>query len=110
MGNGNEETMPAQSTRDSAVEVATQVNAGMAGLGILTFALFPLTVPGLVLFVIAPLVALAVVGAVLAAPFVLVLSLVLIVRRRRSRRRARRSTEPAGAPPEAGFVRHRAPA
>jgi Flp pilus assembly protein TadB len=102
--------MPTESRKDSAVEVATQVNAEMAGLGILTFALFPLAVPGLVLFVIAPLVALAVVGAVLAAPFVLVLSLFLIVRRRRSRRRARRSTKRAGTPPEAGFVRHRAPA
>ena len=60
--------------------------AVLAGLGILTMALFPLALPGL-LFVVAPLALVAVVGLLVAIPFVLPLWLARIVMRRRSRRR-----------------------
>ena len=72
------------------------------GLGILTFQLFPFALPLLVL-VIGPLVPLAVVGLLLAAPVVLPIWLARAVRRARSRRRdaaarARRAGAHGGPP------------
>jgi hypothetical protein len=61
----------------------------LAGLGILTVALFPLALPGLLIFVVAPLILLLAVGALLALPLVLPLGLVRTVLRLRSRRRER---------------------
>ena len=54
----------------SATDVATELGGLSAGLGILSFALVPVAIPGLVL-VIAPLAVLAVAGALLALPIVL---------------------------------------
>jgi hypothetical protein len=61
--------------------------AALVGLGILTMALFPFALPGLLLFVVAPLALVAVVGLLLAIPLVLPLGLARIVMRGRSRRR-----------------------
>jgi hypothetical protein len=61
-------------------EIATEVNGLLAGLGILTTALFPFALPGLLLA--APLALLAVAGLILAIPVVLPLWLVRVVRRR----------------------------
>ena len=71
----------------SLAEVATETSNGLAGLGILTVALFPLALPGLLLFVIAPLALVAVVGGLLAVPLVLPFWLARIVRQSRSHRR-----------------------
>jgi type IV secretory pathway TrbD component len=46
----------------SSAEVATELNGLLAGLGILTMSLFPIALPGLLLFVVAPLALVAVVG------------------------------------------------
>jgi hypothetical protein len=67
----------------STTEVATEVNGLLAGLGILTVALFPFALPGL-LFVVVPLALLALVGALLAMPVVLALWLVRTLRRNRA--------------------------
>jgi hypothetical protein len=61
--------------------------AVLVGLGILTMALFPFALPGLLL-VVAPLAVLAVAGLLLALPLVLPLWVVRIAIRSRSRRRA----------------------
>lgn len=58
--------------------------AALVGLGILTMALFPFALPGLLLFVVAPLALVAVVGLLLAIPLVLPLGLARIVMRGRS--------------------------
>ena len=71
--------------RASATDVATELGGLSAGLGTLSFALFPLAVPGL-LFVIAPLAVLAVAGALLALPIVLPLWLARSALRRLSAR------------------------
>ena len=71
--------------RASATDVATELGGLSAGLGTLSFALFPLAVPGL-LFVIAPLAMLAVAGALLALPIVLPLWLARSALRRFSAR------------------------
>ena len=68
------------------------------GLGILLMPLFPLALPGLLLVVV-PLVLVAVIGALLAIPFVLPLWLVHTVRRVRTRRRG--ATDPVRRPPAA---------
>jgi hypothetical protein len=60
--------------------------AMLVGLGILTMVLFPFALPGLLLFV-APLALVAVVGLLVAIPFVLPLWVARIVMRSRSRRR-----------------------
>ena len=80
----------------STTELATEVNGLLAGLGILTVALFPFAVPCLVL-VVAPVAVLALAGALLAAPLVLPLWLFRRFRRGRARRRAHGS--PAGPAP-----------
>ena len=69
----------------------------LAGLGILTVALFPLALPGLLL-VVAPLLLVVAVGALVALPLVLPLWLVRSVVRGRSRRRERLAAGSAGAP------------
>lgn len=86
------------SEADAGMEVA-----GMGvGLGIITMALFPFALPGLLLFVVAPLLLLAVPVLLLAAVLVPPLWLARIVLRSLSRRRE------AGKPrPE---VAHRSPA
>jgi hypothetical protein len=67
----------------SSTEVATEAGGLLAGLGILTMALFPIALPGLLLFVVAPLVLLAVAGLLLAIPLVLPLWLARFLVRRR---------------------------
>jgi uncharacterized membrane protein YedE/YeeE len=71
----------------SSAELATEGNGLLAGLGILTVALFPIALPGLLLFVVAPLLLVAMVGLVLL-PLWLARTLV----RSRSRRRCRAPT------------------
>ena len=83
--------------RASATDVATELGGLSAGLGILSFALFPLAVPGL-LFVIAPLAVLAVAGALLALPIVLPLWLARSALRRLSAR------QPSAQAPPHRFV------
>jgi membrane protein implicated in regulation of membrane protease activity len=75
----------------SPADVASELNDLLAGVGILTMALFPFAVPVLVL-VIAPLALVAVAGLLLAIPFVLPLWLVRMVVRSRSRRRGARAS------------------
>jgi hypothetical protein len=60
----------------------------LAGLGILMVALFPLALPGLLLFVVAPLILVLAVGLLLAIPLVPAVWLVGTLRRRRSGRLA----------------------
>lgn len=81
-------------TGPSLGELTTETNSVLAGLGILTVALFPLALPGLLLFVVAPIALVAMVGVLLATPLVLPIWLARIVLRRRSRNRAR--AVPAG--------------
>ena len=66
--------MPGKSTDPSIGDVLDEVGALGVGLGILTFALFPLSVPIILLTLVLalPLAALALVAAVLAGPIVLV--------------------------------------
>lgn len=80
--------MHAHREAHSSADVATEANTLLAGLGILTFAIFPVALPGLLLFVVAPLALVAVVGVLLATPFVLPVWLARIVLRSRSRRRS----------------------
>jgi membrane protein implicated in regulation of membrane protease activity len=61
--------------------------AVLAGLGILTMALFPIALPGLLLFVVAPLALVAVVGLLLAIPLALPLWVARLLVRSLSRRR-----------------------
>jgi hypothetical protein len=81
--------MQAPRATPSPADVASELNDLLAGVGILTMALFPFAVPVLVL-VIAPLALVAVAGLLLAIPFVLPLWLVRMVVRSRSRRRGAR--------------------
>jgi hypothetical protein len=67
-------------------DVADQVNALSAGLGIITVQLFPLALP-LLLLCIAPLLPLIVVGLLLAVIFYLPLRLVRYVTRKLTGRR-----------------------
>jgi hypothetical protein len=69
----------------SSSDVATEVANLSAGLGILTIPLFPFALPALLLVVV-PLALLAMVGVLLAVPFVLPLWLARVVLRRRSHR------------------------
>jgi hypothetical protein len=71
----------------SSAEVATEAGGLLAGLGILTMALFPIALPGLLVFVVAPLALVAVAGLLLAIPLVLPLWLGRILVRSRPRRR-----------------------
>jgi hypothetical protein len=95
--------MHAQYARPSPADVAAEAGTLSAGLGVLTFQLFPIALPLLAL-VIAPLALVAVAGLLLAAPFVLPLWLARTLRRARSRRRA--SAGPPGkAAPAAASAR-----
>jgi hypothetical protein len=80
--------MHAPRAAPSSADVGMEVTSLSAGLGILTFAIFPLALPGLLLFVVAPLALVAVPGLLLAGLFVLPLWLTRIVLRSRSRRRS----------------------
>ena len=95
--------MDAQPDGPTRLEAIEEVSKWGVGLGVLTFALFPLAVPILLLTAVAllplalPLVALALIGAVLAAPVMLVRRLV----RSRGERRDRSpssSRHPRSAP------------
>jgi hypothetical protein len=77
----------------SPSDVATETGSLLAGLGILTTALFPIALPGLLLFVVAPLALVAVAGLALAIPLLLPLWLARILFRSRLHRR-----RPAGSP------------
>ena len=72
----------------SSAELAVELTSLSGGLGILMVPLFPLALPGLLLFVIAPLALIAVAGVLLAIPFVLPVWLTRIVLRSQSRRRS----------------------
>jgi hypothetical protein len=78
----------------STSEVATETGGLLAGFGIITAALFPFALPGLLL-VVAPLALVALAGVVLALPIVLPLWLVRSLRRRLS---ARERAEPRRQP------------
>ena len=80
--------MPPQRGAFSSAEVAGEANTMLAGLGILTMALFPLTIPGLLLFVVLPLALVA----IPALPLLLPIWLLRVARRRRER--AVREPEP----------------
>jgi ABC-type Na+ efflux pump permease subunit len=88
--------MSAPRPAPSSGDVAMQVTNLSAGLGILTIPLFPLLLPGLVL-VVAPLALVAMVGVLLAIPFILPLWLARIVLRRRSRRAHPATVAPPGS-------------
>jgi hypothetical protein len=93
----------------SSAEVATEVNGLLAGLGILTFALFPIALPGLLLaLVLALLVAPLALGALavllLAGIVALPLRLARSLVRNRSRRR-RAAGSPGKAAPAAAHAR-----
>jgi hypothetical protein len=78
--------MNAHPTPPSSADLASEAGGLSTGLGIITVALFPVAVPGL-LFVVVPLALMAVVGLLLAIPFVVPVWLVRTVRRRQSRGR-----------------------
>jgi hypothetical protein len=86
--------MDTSHTTPSTTEVATEAGGLLAGLGIITAALFPFALPGLLLVVV-PLALVAVVVLVLAIPLLLPLWLVRSLRRRLS---ARRRAEPRRQP------------
>jgi hypothetical protein len=71
--------------RPSSADLATEANGLATGLGVITVALFPFAVPALI-FVVAPLALVAVIGLVLAIPFAIPVWLVRAVRRRQSRK------------------------
>jgi hypothetical protein len=81
--------MHARRPASSAADLATEVNGLLVGLGIVTMALFPIALPGLLLFVVAPLALVAVAGLLLAIPLVLPLWLARVLVRSRSRRHVR---------------------
>jgi hypothetical protein len=76
--------MQVQPAGPPSADVATDANTLFAGLGILTIQIVPLALPGLLLFFIAPLALVALVGVLLAAPFVLPMWLARTVLQRRS--------------------------
>jgi hypothetical protein len=83
--------MHATSAPPSSAEVATEVTGLFAGLGILTMALFPFALPGLLLalplaLLVAPLALIAVPVLLLVGILVLPLRLARVVLRSRSRR------------------------
>jgi len=83
----------------SHAEVGSELTGLLGGLGILTVALFPIALPGLLLFVVAPLLLVAVVGLVLAIPLLVPWALVRALMRNRSRRRARPAERSVDAVP-----------
>src|SRR5262245_28632735 len=87
--------------RNHTTETVFGISAATTGLGILTFALFPLVLPILILTV-AALVPLLAVGAILAIPVALIAAVVLgigaIGRRVGGRRASVRADERQGRP------------
>ena len=79
--------MQSTRARPSSADVAIEANTLLTGLAILTIQAVPLALPGLLLFVVAPLALVAVFGLLLAIPFLLVPLLTRILRQRRNRRR-----------------------
>src|SRR5687768_10085286 len=86
-------------TRASPSEVATELVPLSVGLGILTMALFPFAVPGLLVFVVLPLALVAVPALLLAALVVPPLWLARTVSRRRSAARVQRNCRETSRPP-----------
>jgi hypothetical protein len=84
-------------TTPSPADVGAEVAGLSAGLGIITMALFPFALPGLLLFVVLPLLLLAAPLLVLAAVLVPLLLLARVVTRAVSRRRDARRPRPAVA-------------
>jgi membrane protein implicated in regulation of membrane protease activity len=78
-------------TRPSPSEVASELGALSAGLGILTMALFPFAVPGVLVFVVLPLALVALPALLLAALVVPPLWLARTMSRRRSAARVQRT-------------------
>lgn len=78
--------MHATRTSSSSTDVTGELSAWMAGLGIITLALFPFAVPLLVL-VIAPVALITVAGVLLAVPVILPVWLARVLKRTHSRRR-----------------------
>lgn len=91
--------MHSSPTRTSPSELASELVPLSAGLGILTMALFPVAVPGLLLFVVLPLALIAVPALLLAAVAVPPLWLARTVSRRRSVARVRRTSREKSRPP-----------
>jgi hypothetical protein len=89
--------MPAPHETPSGTEVANELATWATGLGIITFALFPLVIPGVLVLVVftIPLLVVPLVGglvaAVIAVPWLAVRAL-----RRRAGRRRRMSPSKAG--------------
>jgi hypothetical protein len=89
--------MSSKATQHSSTEVLDTMSEFLVGAGILTMALFPLAIPIVALLIVAALpllavgAALAIVGAILAAPVVLVRAL---SRRLGTIRRDRREPRP----------------
>jgi len=79
--------MYASSQVPSSAELTTEVSGLLTGLGILTMTLFPIALPGLLLFVVAPLLLVAIAGLLLAIPIVLPLWLARALGRSWSGRR-----------------------
>ena len=73
--------------------------AVLVGLGVLTMALFPFALPGLLLFVVAPLILVVAVGVLLAIPLVVPMWLVRKLRRGGSPAVAPRPRRAVGGPP-----------
>jgi Flp pilus assembly protein TadB len=93
---------------DAAAEVASL----SAGLGIITMALFPFALPGILLFVVLPLILLAAPLVVLGAVLVPLVLLARVVMRAVSRRRGARKPRPAAprrSPVETARARTRPP-
>jgi hypothetical protein len=90
--------MHAQRAGPSSADLAAEANTLLTGLGIITIQIFPIALP-LLLLVIAPLALVAIVGVLLAIPFVLPLWLARLVLRSRSRRRGA-----AGSPGKAAHA------
>ena len=81
--------MPAPRSTPSGADVAIELLTWATGLGIVTFALFPLLIPGLVVLAVftVPLLVVPVAIGLLAAVMALPWLVVRAIRRRRRRRR-----------------------
>jgi hypothetical protein len=96
--------MSNKATEHSSTEVLDTASQFLVGGGILTMALFPLAIPIIALLIVAALpllaagAAVAIIGAILAAPFFLIRSLLRrlgTIRRDRRDTRLIRGTRPA---------------
>jgi hypothetical protein len=86
----------------SLADAGAEITSLSAVLGVVTMALFPFALPGLLLFVVLPLILVAVPGLVLVGLLVVPVGLIRVVRRSRSRRGGRLSVGPAEQHPAAG--------